>query len=70
MVSKWLDHLKTIADVLLIDKRNQHLFQPLLYQVATAGLKPGDIAKAIRFILRKQKNAYVVIDEVSSVDLS
>ena len=44
------------VDVLLIDRRNHHVFAPLLYQVATAGLSPGDIASPIRWILRRQKN--------------
>ncbi len=60
---------KANADVLLIDKRNHHVFQPLLYQVATAGLNPGDIAQAIRYILRTQKNTYVVMGDVSAVNL-
>ena len=45
--------------VTLIDRRNYHLFQPLLYQVATAGLSPGDIASPIRWILRHQANVRV-----------
>ena len=43
--------------VTLVDRRNHHLFQPLLYQVATAGAQPGDIAAPIRSVLRRQKNA-------------
>jgi NADH dehydrogenase len=54
--------------VTIIDRRNHHLFQPLLYQVATAALSPGDIAMPIRRILRHQANAEVVLGEVSSVD--
>ena len=56
------------ADVTLIDRHNYHLFQPLLYQVATAGLPPSDIAWPIRSILRRQRNATVLLGEVSGVD--
>jgi len=56
------------VDVTLIDRRNHHLFQPLLYQVATAGLSPADIAAPIRAILRGQRNARVVLDEVVAID--
>ena len=56
------------VDVTLIDRRNHHLFQPLLYQVATAGLSPADIAAPIRAILRGQCNARVVLDEVVAID--
>ena len=54
--------------VTLIDRRNHHLFQPLLYQVATAGLSPADIAVPIRSILRRFKNTQVLMDEVVHVD--
>lgn len=54
--------------ITLIDRRNHHLFQPLLYQVATAGLSPGDIAQPIRRILRGQRNVTVIMAEVKSVD--
>ncbi len=57
------------ARVTLVDRRNHHLFQPLLYQVATAGLSPGDIAYPIRAILRRQPNARVLLAEVIAVDL-
>lgn len=57
------------ADVTLIDRRNFHLFQPLLYQVATAGLSPADIASPLRHVLRKQKNCRVVLAEPIAVDL-
>lgn len=57
-------------DLLVIDKTNHHLFQPLLYQVATAALSPGDIAAPIREILSKQKNATVIMGEVSSINTS
>lgn len=53
----------------LIDRRNHHLFQPLLYQVATAGLNPADIANPIRRILRRQKNVQVLLAEARSFDL-
>src|SRR5207247_6000057 len=56
-------------DVIVIDRHNYHLFQPLLYQVATAGLSPGDIASPIRGILRDQKNATVILADVSHVNL-
>jgi NADH dehydrogenase len=56
------------AEVVVVDKRNHHLFQPLLYQVATAGLSPGDIASPIRSILRKQKNARVFLAEALEID--
>lgn len=54
--------------ITLVDQRNHHLFQPLLYQVATAGLSPADIAAPIRAILRDQANVRVVLDEVCGVD--
>jgi len=57
------------VDVLLIDRRNHHVFQPLLYQVATAGLSPGDIASPIRWILRHQSNAEVWLAEATKIDL-
>lgn len=58
------------VDICLIDRHNYHLFQPLLYQVATAGLSPADIASPIRSILRTQQNARVVLADVSGVDTS
>ena len=54
--------------VTLIDRTNHHLFQPLLYQVATSVLAPGQIASPIRGILRKQKNATVILGEVTGVN--
>jgi NADH:ubiquinone reductase (H+-translocating) len=57
------------AEVMLIDRRNHHIFQPLLYQVATAILSPADIAAPIRQLGEKQKNLEVVLGEVTSVDL-
>ena len=56
------------ADVLLIDRTNHHLFQPLLYQVATAALSPGDIAWPLRTIFRRHPHVRVVMDEVLSID--
>jgi NADH dehydrogenase len=56
--------------VTLIDRRNHHLFQPLLYQVATAALNPSDIATPIRRVVRDQKNVEVLLAEARSVDLS
>jgi NADH dehydrogenase len=56
------------ADVTLVDRHNYHLFQPLLYQVATAGLPPSDVAWPIRSILRRQRNATVLLGEVTAVD--
>jgi NADH dehydrogenase len=57
------------VDVTLIDRRNFHLFQPLLYQVATGGLSPANIAAPLRSVLRKQRNTRVVLGEVSGFDL-
>ena len=54
--------------VTLLDRRNHHLFQPLLYQVAMAALSPGDIASPIRWILRRQKNVEVLLADVQRVD--
>lgn len=56
--------------VTVVDRRNHHVFQPLLYQVATAGLSPGDIASPIRWILRKQRNVDVLLEDVIRVDAS
>jgi NADH dehydrogenase len=56
------------ADVTVIDRRNYHLFQPLLYQVATAGLSPAQIAQPIRSILRKAANERVILGRVTGVD--
>jgi NADH dehydrogenase len=57
------------VQVSVIDRSNHHLFQPLLYQVATAALNPSDIAAPIRRILRRQKNASVLLAEAVGVDL-
>ncbi len=56
------------VDIVLIDRRNHHLFQPLLYQVATAALNPSNIAAPIRRILRHQKNVEVVLGEAVAID--
>lgn len=54
--------------VTLLDRRNHHVFQPLLYQVASAALSPGDIASPIRWILRRQRNVEVLLAEVTGID--
>src|SRR5438105_3149896 len=56
------------ADVTVIDRRNYHLFQPLLYQVATAGLSPAQIAMPIRRILSRQSNVTVLMERVEGID--
>ena len=56
------------AEVTLIDRQNHHLFQPLLYQVATAALSPADIAAPIRTIVKDHKQMHVLLDEVSDID--
>lgn len=58
------------AEVVLIDRTNHHLFQPLLYQVATAALSPADIAWPLRTIFRRRPHVRVVMDEVLSIDRS
>jgi NADH:ubiquinone reductase (H+-translocating) len=58
------------VEVLLVDRRNHHLFQPLLYQVATAGLAAPSIAAPLRHILRRQPNVTVLMGEVSSIDVA
>jgi len=58
----------TPVQVTIIDRRNYHLFQPLLYQVATAGLSPADIATPIRGIVRRQRNTTVLLGRVTGVD--
>ena len=67
-----LDAARALAgapvQVTLIDRHNYHLFQPLLYQVATASLSPGDIASPIRWVLRKQKNVQVLLAEARAID--
>ncbi len=61
-----LGHLP--VDVTVLDRRNHHVFQPLLYQVALAVLSPADIAQPIRTILRHQPNTEVLMDEVVGID--
>ena len=56
------------AEVTLLDRHNYHLFQPLLYQVATASLSPGDVASPIRWILRRQANVEVLLANVHEID--
>ncbi|AMN45032.1 NAD(P)/FAD-dependent oxidoreductase [Rhodoplanes sp. Z2-YC6860] len=63
------DLAKAPFEITLIDRNNHHLFQPLLYQVATAGLSPADIASPIRHILSGQRNLKVMLGEVTGVDL-
>jgi NADH:quinone reductase (non-electrogenic) len=69
-----LQAAKALADapvqVTLVDRRNHHLFQPLLYQVATAALSPADIAQPIRSVLRHQPNVDVVLAAVDAVDVA
>ena len=57
------------VDITLIDRRNYHLFQPLLYQVATGSLSPGEVATPLRAVLRRQKNVRVLLGEVEDIDL-
>jgi len=56
------------VEVTLIDRRNFHLFQPLLYQVATGSLSPGEIAAPLRGVLSRQKNALVLLGEAGDID--
>jgi NADH dehydrogenase len=65
-VAKELD--STDFNITIIDKSNHHLFQPLLYQVATAALSPGDIAVPIRSVFTRQKNVNVILGEVTEID--
>src|ERR1700687_849896 len=58
------------VQITLIDRQNFHTFQPLLYQVATAGLSPGEIAAPIRWIMRRHHNVEVLMSEVQGFDLS
>ena len=60
----------TPVQITLIDRQNFHTFQPLLYQVATAGLSPGEIAAPIRWILRSRRNVEVLMSEVQDFDLA
>src|SRR6516162_6188564 len=65
--ARWLG--RHPVDVTVIDRRNHHLFQPLLYQVATGMLSPGQIAPPIRHVLRKHKNVTVELAEVDDIDM-
>ena len=56
------------VDITIVDRHNHHVFQPLLYQVATAGLSPGEIASPIRWILRRQRNVTVLLGDVTGID--
>src|SRR5216110_3449591 len=58
------------VQITVVDRTNYHLFQPLLYQVATAALSPADIAAAVRAILHKCENVEVILAEVQSVDVN
>jgi len=58
------------VDLTLIDRRNFHLFQPLLYQVATGALSPGEIASPLRYVLNRQKNTRVLLGEISDIDVA
>ncbi|HYI11971.1 MAG TPA: NAD(P)/FAD-dependent oxidoreductase [Thermoanaerobaculia bacterium] len=66
--ARGLKHVE--ADVTIVDRHNYHLFQPLLYQVATAGLNPSDIAAPIRGIVRSQKNVSVILGEATAIDVA
>ena len=68
--AKVLSNYTDLVEVTLIDKRNYHLFQPLLYQVATAGLSPADIATPIRNVLSNAKNVKVIMEDIQSIDLA
>jgi len=61
---------KSAVRVTLVDRRNHHLFQPLLYQVATGGLSPANIAAPLRALLRRQANAQVFMGEVIDIDVA
>jgi NADH:ubiquinone reductase (H+-translocating) len=60
--------LRAAHDVTLIDRRNYHLFQPLLYQVATGSLSPGEVAAPLRSVFSRQKNTRVLLGEVVDLD--
>ena len=61
---------KVGVEVTVIDRRNYHLFQPLLYQVATAALSPADIAAPIRGILSRQPNTNVILGTVTGIEIA
>jgi NADH dehydrogenase len=58
------------VQITLVDRRNYHLFQPLLYQVATGGLSPANIAAPLRSVFKRQKNVQVLLGEVQDIDLA
>src|ERR1700745_2240155 len=58
------------VEVTLLDRRNFHLFQPLLYQVATGGLSPANIAAPLRAVLKRQRNTRVLLAEATDIDLA
>src|SRR6476660_885235 len=60
----------TPVDVTLIDRKNHHTFQPLLYQVATSALSPGEIASPLRHILERNRNTSVWLAEVTDIDVA
>src|SRR4051812_26313008 len=60
---------KVPVEVTLVDRRNFHLFQPLLYQVATGGLSPANIAAPLRAVLKRHRNTHVLLGEVRDVDV-
>ena len=60
---------RSAVEIVLVDRQNYHLFQPLLYQVATGGLSPADIATPLRYIFKRQKNVRVLRDEVVDIDV-
>src|SRR5580700_644464 len=66
--AKRLGHLP--VSLTLIDRRNFHLFQPLLYQVATGALSPGEIASPLRSVLSRNRNTEVVLGEVRDLDIA
>src|SRR5262245_42432811 len=61
---------KAPVEITLFDRRTFHLFQPLLYQVATGGLSPANIAAPLRHVLKRQRNATVLLGEVTGFDLA
>src|SRR5882724_3073070 len=61
---------RSAVQVTLVDRRNYHLFQPLLYQIATGALSPANIAAPLRALLRRQANARVLLGEVVDFDLA
>ncbi len=66
--TRTLGYAGDLVDVTLVDRRNHHLFQPMLYQVATGALSPGDIAQPLRSIFRRQRNTTVLLGEAVGID--